>query len=353
MAFEVDMLAVGEESRSGDAIALRFGNLAGPRNEQTVVVIDGGTKDSGERLVSHINQYYSTKRADVVISTHPDCDHVNGLKVVVEKMEVGTLLLHQPWNHAADVKRDFRDHRFTVSGLSTKLERALADASDLEDIAERKGINVVEPFAGVGTSTGTIQVLGPSEEYYCSLLCDFRRTPAAKAAFGTGLFARTATAVAEAVTWVKETLQIETLDDSGTTSAENNSGAIVLFTLDNHKLLFTGDVGIEALTRAANYAQSIGIDLSGLRFLDVPHHGSHHNVGPTILNRIKTKTAFVSAAKKADKHPSKKVVNALIRRGATVYSTQGVPLWHYSPDAPARSAYSAATALPFNDYVEE
>jgi len=353
MAFEVDMLAVGDESRSGDAIAVRFGNLAGARHEQVVVVIDGGTKDSGERLVTHINQYYSTNKVDVVISTHPDCDHVNGLKVVVEKMDVDTLLLHQPWNHAADVKRDFRDHRFTLSGLSTKLERSLVDASDLEDIAEKKGVKVVEPFAGVGTSTGTIQVLGPSEEYYCSLVCDFRRTPAAKAASASGFFARTATAVAEAVTWVKETLQIETLDDSGKTSAENNSSTIVLFTLDDHKLLFTGDAGIDALTRAANYAESIGIDLSTLRFLDVPHHGSHHNVGPAILNRIKTTQAFVSAAAKAEKRPSKKVVNALIRRGASVYSTRGASLCHSSPDAPARSGYTAAIALPFSDYVEE
>jgi len=352
MPFEVDMLAVGQESRSGDAIVLRFGNLMGGRDEQTIVVIDGGTKTSGEELVSHIKDYYDTDRVDLVVSTHMDCDHVNGLKVVLENLKVGMLLMHQPWNHAADIKRDFRDHRFTPSGLSTKIERALADASELEDIANRKGVEIVEPFAGAKTSTGTIHVLGPSKDYYCSLVCQFRRTPAAKAASG-GFLARATVAVKEAVRWVRETLNYETLDDSGETSAENNSSAIVLFTIDNQKLLFTGDAGIEALTNAADYAASIGIDLSDLRFLDVPHHGSHHNVGPTILNRMKAKTAYISVAQKSEKHPSKKVVNALIRRGTKVYSTQGANLCHHYGNVPSRDAYSAAAPLPFNDYVEE
>lgn len=352
MAYEVDMLAVGDASRSGDAIALRFGNLTGGRDEQTVVVIDGGTKDSGEKLVSHIKAYYSTDRVDFVIATHPDCDHVNGLKVVVENLKVGTLLMHQPWNHAADVKRDFRDHRFTITGLSSKLERALADASELEDIAARKGVKIIEPFAGAATADNSIHVLAPTEDYYCSLLCDFRKTPAAKSV-GTGLFGATMTAVREAVKWVMETLQIETLDDSGTTSAENNSSVIVLFTINGEKLLFTGDAGIDALTRAADYAESLAIPLTDLRFLDVPHHGSRRNVGPKILDRVKAGTAFISASAKSEKHPSKKVINALIRRGSAVYSTCGVNMCHRSLDAPARTGYTNVTPLPFNDFVEE
>jgi hypothetical protein len=55
MGYEIDFLPVGEGEDSGDAIALRFGSLFGPRSEQTVVVIDGGFKESAEGLVSHIH----------------------------------------------------------------------------------------------------------------------------------------------------------------------------------------------------------------------------------------------------------------------------------------------------------
>jgi hypothetical protein len=41
MGIEIDFIRAGEESKSGQAIALRFGNLHGPRDEQTVMVVDG------------------------------------------------------------------------------------------------------------------------------------------------------------------------------------------------------------------------------------------------------------------------------------------------------------------------
>ena len=51
MGYEVDFIGVGEQSKSGDAIALRWGNLAGDRSEQRVVIIDGGFKESGTSVV--------------------------------------------------------------------------------------------------------------------------------------------------------------------------------------------------------------------------------------------------------------------------------------------------------------
>jgi glyoxylase-like metal-dependent hydrolase (beta-lactamase superfamily II) len=78
MGYEVDFLAVGDEGRSGDAIAVRFGNLNDP-SQQYVVVIDGGLTDTGTELVNHIKTFYNTSDVDLVISTHPDSDHAAGL----------------------------------------------------------------------------------------------------------------------------------------------------------------------------------------------------------------------------------------------------------------------------------
>ena len=83
MDYEVDILAVGEESKGGDAFAIRYGNLNGARHEQTVIVIDGGYADTGTRLVDHIQTHSGTDRVDIVISTHPDRDHVTGLETVL------------------------------------------------------------------------------------------------------------------------------------------------------------------------------------------------------------------------------------------------------------------------------
>ena len=91
--YEIDFIPVGERQKSGDAIAMRI-----TENGKTeIYVIDGGTKASGEALVQHIRDYYRTNRVDYLISTHPDMDHISGLKVVLEKLEVGELWMHKPW----------------------------------------------------------------------------------------------------------------------------------------------------------------------------------------------------------------------------------------------------------------
>jgi glyoxylase-like metal-dependent hydrolase (beta-lactamase superfamily II) len=80
MGIEIDFLAVGDKAKSGDAIALRFGNLLGNREEQTVITVDGGTLKSGERLVEHVKTYYKTNRVDFGFLTHPDGDHASGMR---------------------------------------------------------------------------------------------------------------------------------------------------------------------------------------------------------------------------------------------------------------------------------
>jgi beta-lactamase superfamily II metal-dependent hydrolase len=354
MAFEIDFMAVGEGQRSGDAIALRFGNLNGSRGEQTICIIDGGTKESGEALVDHINQYYGTNSVNFVFNSHPDSDHASGLTVVLEKMDCGTLVMHRPWEHSNDIHHLFDDGRVTPKSLAGRMERNLTAAHDLEKIALDMSIQIVEPFQGTKNDAGTIRVLGPSIDYYHSLLCNFRDMPELGAESTFTEFFKSL--MDRAISWVDETLEVETLTDPqvDSVSAENNSSCIILFTIDDHKLLFTGDAGSDALILASDYAQSMGIALDDLYFLQVPHHGSKRNVGPTVLNRIKATTAFISAGKEAEpKHPSKRVTNALIRRGATICVTAGKGLLKRSPEHPMRAGWSAAPVVPFYWKVEE
>ncbi len=351
MSYEIDYIPVGDGEKGGDAIAIRFGNFAGPRSEQTVIVIDGGFQDSGEELVNHIKTYYKTDYVDVAISTHPDADHASGLSVVIEKLRVGVLLMHKPWEHAADIKGMFKDGRITKSGLEDKLEKSLQNASDLEALATKKGVRVLEPFQGMTGFNGALHVLGPSQEYYEGLLPYFRSTP--EPAVSAGIFAPIKKAVEEVANWVRDLWDIDLLDDDeDTTSAENNTSAIIMFNIDGHKLLFTGDAGKTALHLAADYAESQGIYLTDLEILDVPHHGSKRNLSSAILKRIKAKKASISAPKESLKHPSKRVINALKKHGSNVYVVKGVKLCH-PYQAPVRAGWISATEEPFHEYVEE
>ena len=138
----------------------------------------------------------------------------------------------------------FVDGRVTDSGVREKIRKALEDARDLENLANRKNIPIYEPFAGRTDINGIITVVGPTEEYYESLLPEFRATPAPKMSF----FERTVETGVGLLAKVAEAWGVETLTDEGETSAENNSSVILRVRYDGKNLLLTGDAGMPALT---------------------------------------------------------------------------------------------------------
>ncbi|MBW1976256.1 MAG: MBL fold metallo-hydrolase [Deltaproteobacteria bacterium] len=370
IGYEIDFLPVGPESKTGDAITLRFGNLLeGKREEQAVIVIDGGFKDDGQRIVNHVRKYYDgTDTIDLVIATHPHEDHIAGLQTVLTEMQVQEFWMHKPWDesHTNNISRWFVDGRVTDESVSTALKKSLDTARDLEKIADEKGIPIIEPFAGIykDFGLGRIDIAGPTKEYYESLLPSFAATPEPKGALAS-LMARGAEMVVEAVSKVFESWDKETLDDTGETSAENNSGAITLLRVADKQLVFTGDAGIPALTNGVDLLEACNITHADCSFIQVPHHGSKRCVGPTLLNRLvgprlpeekkstKKMSAFCSCAVNgAPKHPSKKVTNAFMRRGAPVCPTHVKSIRRYHR-APHRDDYSAMEPLPFYDEVEE
>ena len=118
---------------------------------------------------------------------------------------------------------------------------------------------------------------------------------------------------------------------------------------------------MNALTWSITYAKGHGHLLQQFSFVQIPHHGSRRNVGPTVLNELlglpqlesapSRFTAFVSAPKEDDQHPRKIVLNAFMRRGARVIATQGANKVHWG-GVPPRSGYVNAEQLPFSTSVE-
>ncbi|MBI5101569.1 MAG: MBL fold metallo-hydrolase [Nitrospirae bacterium] len=361
MGFEVDFLSVGDGGKSGDAIALRFGKLLLNPPQQTVVIIDGGFKESGTALVQHIREFYKTENVDAVISTHPDDDHASGLEIVLNELNVGYLVMHLPWKHTEDTSHLFEDDRVTDESVKRALIRSLDTARELEKLAKKKDIKIVEPFWGVTGFDKVMRVLGPTEEFYKNLLPGYRGTPEPKTDLAS-VFSQLLKGAGETVKNIAEDWGFETLDDAGETSAENNSSAILLFTIDGQNILLTGDAGIPALTDAVGRLQAEAFDFSTLKFIQVPHHGSRRNIGPTLLNTLigpkisqptSIKTAFVSVSSGgAPKHPAKKVTNAFLRRGAPVHATVGSKKYYFNKNAPGRG-WTDSIPLPFYSEVDE
>jgi beta-lactamase superfamily II metal-dependent hydrolase len=354
MGFEIDFLPVGDGQKSGDALAFRLGNINGPRQEQFVCIVDGGYSDDGQALVDHVKKWFNTDIVDLVVSSHPDDDHVLGLLSVVENLKVNALWMHLPWNHTQDIAKMFNDGRVTDMSVREKIRKSLDASMSLEKAARKRGIEITEPFTGMSYAD-KIYVIGPTREYYESLLPDFRSTPDAKAQPG-GTIQKFMAVVKK----IAEDMNVETLSEHCQTAAENNSSTVLAVKASETEWwLLTADAGEPALNGALNYLDSKNFPVSNFKFVQIPHHGSEHNVGPTLLNRMlgpklaqdqKTRTAFVSVAKEAPKHPSKKVTNAFRRRGAYPYRTNGGPVHHYN-DAPNRG-WQNAVPIPLYTEIE-
>jgi beta-lactamase superfamily II metal-dependent hydrolase len=364
MSFEVDIRAVGENTNSGDAIAIRYGAFSADPALQRVVIIDGGYRENGDDLVKLITNQYGTNRVDLVLCTHAHDDHVKGLLPIFEKLQVGALWMHQPWDHADSVRAFVRDRRITTQKFSERLQRSLESAYELEQVAIKQGIVPEEPFTGTSFDSRFF-VIGPSVSYYNTLVCEFGEavSPAAKFLESFEAVPRTVSALRRAISETVAGPEELVEPAIGDVDARNNSSAIVVAKLDDQVFLFTADAGVPALTQAADYAASRQYDLgANVTRVQVPHHGSKRNVSPTILDRIigprgqsSQKQCFVSAAKEWDtKHPSMRVTNALNRRGSKVYGTCGKNLCFHSSDVAPRVNWQSAKEIPFTpDYEEE
>jgi beta-lactamase superfamily II metal-dependent hydrolase len=358
MSYEIDFLPIGK-STCGDSFALRFGDLeSGDPSDQTVVLIDGGFTDDADLIKQHFDDWYGHNRIDLVISTHPDQDHINGLSGVVEKMDVGELWMHLPWEHS-EVFLESKQMNFTSARLNEKLTKALQGSANLAEAASGKVSITKEPFAGETsfvTAHGKVTVIGPSRDYYESLLPQFLDwQPKVKTQLTA--FEKLTKGFQKAA----ESFNIETLRDKGETSPQNNSSAMILIEYGDKKMLFTGDAGREAIDLACEELEYLGHQPGTYTVVQIPHHGSRHNVGPAVLDRLLgTKLpndstqrghAYASAAKDCEDHPKKLVLNAFKRRGYPVISTEGFSRLIHS-GGPDRG-WGPSTPHPLYAEVEE
>lgn len=363
MAYEIDFVGSDKVTKDYDAIAFRYWSQE--RNRWIVCVFDGGTADAGEDLCNILSQYYLIDRCntvDYVFCSHPDLDHASGLKNVLQQFPVRNLVMNRPWDYIDELFDKVQDGRITKESLERTLREKYKFIDELEKLAGEQRDCRILPAITEYSLESEMRIVSPSREFYIQCLVDSDKTPEMDAATKQNKsLASALNALRAAADWIKSIWGVDAIREGEETSAENESSVVLRVEPQScNPFLLLGDVGCKGLTGAMDYADAIGKPLNQCDFVQIPHHGSRHNVSPSVLNRLiggkvsqgtsPSKAAFVSVGKDSD-HPRKCVSNAFINRGCAVYVSKAGTIHHSQGDVPDRG-WSAATAELFSDKVE-
>lgn len=346
--YQVEMLNVG----AADCFLIYYIYQEGVQTFDRLILVDGGNYCDGDKIMNHINTYYPNRKyVDLAIVTHPDDDHIGGLVKMLEAIrdsdenaiKINDFWVNDPANHGykpIDVDNDVKKSTLVKRLRSSYNVGEDCNKNLLALIDDRLDIHREEVFAGDCHINMPLKVLGPTKEYYTSLIPDFRGI---NLNFKDASYSDINTNYAEADDKETDDSLSSTLDNTeDDMSAPNRSSIIFVFTPnENIKYLFTGDACIESFKQIPNNLEKYYKDVNWLK---VPHHGSAHNLDTTLIKSINPKVAYISSEKEGH-YTDRCTWLALKRNGTEVYSTHHDHTNFLNNGFDARTGYYPAQPL--------
>lgn len=328
--YEIDFLNVG----AADASLIRF---VDDDDNQYVVLIDAGNYSTGDKIADFIKKRYGTTFIDLAICTHCDTDHFGGFINLLKNhsdIKILEFWINDPGLHVT--VDDYKWYK-NIDNLR-KEARSIYDlyGDNLIDLLDTLNINRYEAFSWGGKFhkkwDGLIDIIGPTKNYYETLVPNLRHSlEAYDESEDSSLKCFSATCLSPSLDDAK---------DDGST--HNQSSIIILFSPSEYeKFLFMADAGEDAVN---NILKNDFEKCKDVFLLKVPHHGSKHNLTSELIHHINPEYSVIST-EKYDKYLSKATVNALKKKGSTVYSTHKCGNLCYQNGFPDRPDYSFASEL--------
>lgn len=315
--YQIEMLNVG----AADALLIYYTFDRGDR----LILVDGGNYSDGERIMNHIHAYYPRRPyIDLAIITHPDDDHIGGVVKMLEALrdkESNAVMIYYFWVNdpslhgyvPSDVKNNISAQTL-FRRLRSTYDVNEDSSKNLLDLIDELGIGREEAFAGANGKNIPIYILGPTKEYYTSLIPKFRGIDLNFKE--TDYSAPHYSLLSDIVTGTPLSPSLD--DTADDTSAPNRSSIIFAFkTSQNEKCLFCGDASRDSFDHIPEYLSG---QYKNVTWLKVPHHGSAHNLDSTLIKAMKPKVAYISSEKEGH-YTDRCTWMALKRSGCEVYST--------------------------------
>lgn len=238
----------------GDAVLVVKGSFQ--------MVVDGGP--SGERLLSCLGRHlpFWDGRIEVVVNTHPQKDHLGGLDELLERYEVGRLIINGVFGGGKDGER----------------LRRMVDEKDIEVVVPKEGDKL--RFDDL-----RFDILWPEKRMGSSLAWSDNK---------------------------RDDLTSEMV--LGKNTDVNEVSVVGLLRYGEFEVLLTGDIGEDQEKKLLRKGFSGEIDV-----LKVAHHGSRYSSSDEFIEKVSPKIAVIQVGKNHFGHPTREVLEKLEKVGARVF----------------------------------
>jgi hypothetical protein len=252
---------------NADSFLLKF--VYPTRNRH--VLIDGGLKGDGSRAIKLIEEI--VKQGDIidlVILTHVDLDHINGLLAlfdndIITSKTIGKVIFNVPHSK---VELDVIQDKKTQCGYK--------EGNEFLELIIRKGIGLSSGLQGdilIIDDELVIDILSPTKSVVELDHVKWRDT---KIGYD------------EDDEYNKELLLKKTYKEEK--KPQNISSIVCLVKYKNSKLLFCGDSVPSQILSGIS-------DITPVDLFKIPHHGSHYNISKLLLERFPTNKYLIPGNK--------------------------------------------------------
>ncbi|WP_225311745.1 ComEC/Rec2 family competence protein [Vibrio diabolicus] len=254
MTIDIELTTLTESNADSFLLTFRSPN----RNKH--ILIDGGLKRDGRQALKLIEKIFEQGDViDLVVLTHVDIDHVNGLLALFESSKVnadnvGCVLFNVP---NSIVEPDLVKDKKTQCGYK--------EGNQLLELITMKGINFTQAVEGDQVNLGeeiTIDILSPTKS---ALELDHEN------------WLKTHIGHDEDEQYDKEKLIEEKHKEDS--KPQNLSSIVCLITCDGRRMLFCGDSVPSQIVK--DYLGETPVDI-----LKIPHHGSKYNINKDLLTNF-------------------------------------------------------------------
>jgi len=225
------------------------------------LLVDGGPDNSVLSCLGK-NMGFWDRKIEAVVVTHPQADHMTGLIEVVERYEVGKLIVANVVNDTSEFWR-------------------------LRQVVEEKQVEVKELIKGDRLRLGAVElrVLWPKERG------------------------------GESLAWKGEDELVQVLGEKTFQGDVNEVSLVLLGSFGKFDFLLTGDIGEKE-------ERELVEELGPVELLKVAHHGSRYSSSQRFIEQVRPEIGVISVSKKNRfGHPTQTVLDRLTEVGAKIMRT--------------------------------